>query len=144
MKTQPAWITWTRRALIALGSSALVYAALGIIASPDTRFAYFRFLALVLIGHELILMPLAIGIGVLIGRFTGVTVRPVIQAAIFATAVITVVSLPALTGRGRSPDLPSALSRDYLRGWLIFLALIWIAALAVIIARRIRHQPNRQ
>ena len=126
-----------RVVLIAAGGAALAYAISGIIMSQDTRLAYLRFLTLAPIGHELVLMPLAIVVGVLIGRFVATTVRPVVQAAIFVSATITALAIPGVLGYGRSADLPSALPRDYLRGLAIILALVWGTAAVVEILRRI-------
>jgi hypothetical protein len=124
-----------RLVLISAGGAALAYAVLGVVMSHDTRLAYLRFVTLAPVGHELVLMPLALALGVLIGRFIPTTARPVVQAAIFISAVITAVALPGALGYGRSADLPSALPRDYLSGLAIILALIWGAAAAIILVR---------
>jgi hypothetical protein len=116
--------------LIGGGSLALLYAVVGAIGSRDMRLDYLRFTVFVTAGHELLLIPLALGAGVLIGRYIPVTVRRFVQTAVILSVFVTVVALPALIGDGRSPDLPSALPRDYTRGWLILLALIWLGTLA--------------
>ena len=54
-----------------------------------------------------------------------------IQAALLLSAAV-VVARPGVLGYGRTPDLPSALTRDYTRGMLILLAAIWIAAAAIL------------
>lgn len=133
---------WIRVALIGAGSLALLYALQGAVSSRDMRFAYVRFLSVVLIGHELILLPLAIGVGVLIGRFAPVTIRAVVQATLFISAAIVVVGLPGVLGHDRTPDLPSALPRDYTRGMLILLAAIWISAAAALTLNAV-HRPFR-
>jgi hypothetical protein len=128
---------WIRLALIGIGSLALLYAVSGALSSRDMRFAYVRFLSLVPVGHELILVPLAIGVGILVARLVPATiravrVRAVIQAAMFLSATIVAVALPGVLGYGRTPDLPSALTRDYTRGLLILLAAVWIGAAATL------------
>lgn len=133
---------WIRVALVSAGCLALLYALSGAVQSRDTRFAYLRFLSLVPVGHELILVPLAIGVGVLIGRFVPVTIRAVVQAALFVSVAIFVVALPGVTGKGRTPDLPSALPRDYTRGMLILLAAVWIAAAAILTLKRVVKKPR--
>jgi hypothetical protein len=77
-------------------------------------------------------VPLAIGAGVLVARFAPVAIRSVIQAALFLSATLIVIALPGALGYGRTPDLPSALPRDYTRGLLILLAAVWIGAAAVL------------
>lgn len=130
------WLVWTRRSLVAVGCLCLAYALSGAIGSRDMRLPYVRFLVAVPIGHELILMPIALATGVLIGRFVPVAARPVIQAALFISAVITIVALPGVLGYGKTADLPSALPRDYPLGLIIVLALVWIVALALLLVKR--------
>jgi hypothetical protein len=142
MSAVPRWVTWTRRALIGAGVLALAYAASGILGSRDTRFAYGRFLVLVWVGHDLLVLPLALAVGVVIGQFVPVGARAIVQAAIFASAVLTVVALPAVLGYGRAPDLPSALPRNYGRGLLIVLGLIWLAAGAALTIQTIRRRRH--
>jgi hypothetical protein len=124
-----------RLVLIGAGLAALGHAASGIIDSRDTRLAYFRFLTFALTGHELVLMPIVLLTAVLIGWFVTARARPVIQAAIIASAALTVIALPGVLGYGRSADLPSALPRHYGYGLLIILLIIWSAAGLAIIAR---------
>lgn len=119
-----------RMVLIGGGALALLYAVAGAIGSRDLRFDYLRFMTVVAAGHELLLIPITLGIGVLIGRYVPVAIRRFVQAALILSAFVTVVALPALIGNGRSPDLPSALPRDYTRGWLTLIALIWLGTLA--------------
>lgn len=135
---------WIRWALAVAGSLALLYAVTGALASRDMRLAYLRFLFLVLVGHELVLVPLAVGVGVLMGRFVPSPARAVLQAGLFLSAAVVVVGLPGVLGLGRSPDLPSALPRDYARGMLVLLAVIWIGvgARLTVDAVRTRRSPR--
>ncbi|WP_020521641.1 hypothetical protein [Catelliglobosispora koreensis] len=134
MSTRTRLLRWL---LIAAGCAALLYSLAGVVQSHDTRLAYLRFLALALTGHELVLIPLILGCGVLLARLTTARTRPVIQAAAIATLAFILIALPAILGYGRSSDLPSALPRDYGMGLLIIIATIWAAAgLALILRRR--------
>lgn len=76
--------------------------------------------------------------------YTGSTmppnIRPVVQAALLASAAVVIIALPAVTGHGRSSELPSALPRDYPRGLLIILGCIWAAATAAMLFRAVRER----
>ncbi|GIH05223.1 hypothetical protein Rhe02_32900 [Rhizocola hellebori] len=139
MSRQPTWMTWTRRGLVALGLIALLYAGVGVLTEEDNLFNYIRFLILSLVGHELVLMPIFIGVGVLVVKLVPRTARPIVQAALLTTAAVVIIALPAVTGHGRSSDLPSALPRDYPRGLLIVVGCIWATAMAVLLIRAIRR-----
>ena len=135
MTRHPKWMIWTRRSLVALGLIALVYAGIGVLREEDNLFTYTRFLVLSLIGHELVLMSVFIGVGGLVARLVPPGARSIVQAALIASAAVMIVALPAVTGHGRSSDLPSALPRDYPRGLLIVLGCVWAAALAALLIR---------
>ncbi len=121
------------------GCLLMGYAVLGALADPDVNPpGHLAFLAAVLVGHDAVLMPLAIGVGVLLGRFAG-RVRTVLQAALFVSAVITFITLPLVLGPGRSADNPSALPKDYGRGLRLVLAAIWLGAAAALALRRFRR-----
>src|SRR6266511_2419060 len=91
-----------RRLLGGAGCLLMGYAVLGALADPDVNPpGHLAFLAAVLVGHDAVLMPLAIGVGVLLGRFAG-RVRTVLQAALFVSAVITFITLPLVLGPGRA------------------------------------------
>ena len=87
-----------------------------------------EFLAVVLIGHDLILLPLAALVGFLIARYALSTAKPWLQAGLVVTAVTTFVAIPLLVGAGRIPDNPSRLQVDYVRGYGIVFAVICLTA----------------
>ncbi|HCT79726.1 MAG TPA: hypothetical protein DGT23_24810 [Micromonosporaceae bacterium] len=60
----------------------------------------------------------------------------------FISTTVVVVALPAVLGYGRTGDLPSALPRDYGRGLLFVLGLIWLTAAAVLIVQAVRHRAR--
>ncbi|MFC7759887.1 hypothetical protein ACFQY4_19090 [Catellatospora bangladeshensis] len=52
------------------------------------------------------------------------------------------VALPLLLGYGRRPDDPSALPRDYHRGYLVCLAAVWLVTAAVLAVRARRRTAS--
>ena len=92
------------------------------------------FLAGVLLAHDVVLLPAAIGVGVLIGRRLPAGGRVPARAAAFITATLLVVAVPLALGLGRRPDTPSALPLDYGRGLAITALVVWAATLAATLA----------
>jgi hypothetical protein len=133
-----------RRALVLLGVVVMGYAVVGGLTDPDVRpIKQAGFFIAVLVAHDGILLPIAIGVGALTTRFTPERFRGILRAALFASAVVTAVALPLVLGRGRRPDIPSALPLNYPRGLLIVLGVIWIVAATAIAWRegRRRRRP---
>ncbi|MEU8077854.1 hypothetical protein AB0B31_20650 [Catellatospora citrea] len=134
---------WLRRALVAVGVLAAAYGVVGVLTDPSVSLPnYFRYTLTVLFGHDLLVLPLAIVIGFVLTRWLPGWARPVVQGALFVTAVLTVVALPLVLGHGRRPDDPSALPRDYHRGFLLCLAAIWLVTAVLLGLRAIRRGPS--
>lgn len=127
----------------ALGLSAMAYALLGAVTDPDvTPLRHTGFLVTVLVLHDGALLPAVIAVGALVHRAVAPPYRAVVQAALIASAAVTLVALPLVLGYGRIADNPSALPGDYGRGVLAVLAVVWLAA-AVALLTRARHHPGR-
>ncbi len=124
-----------RASFITLGLLAVAYAVVTAVASPDFKpIGQLVFLAAVLIAHDGILLPVAIGVGLLAARFiANRRARSIVYLALFASVVVTLFALPFLLGRGRRADIPSALPRDYPAGWLICLGIIWAVAVLALL-----------
>ena len=141
------WLRWSRRSLIVGGGLVMAYAVIGALGDPDMRPAgVLLFLAGVLVAHDAILLPAAIGLGALIGRLVPLGARAPVRAAGFVTLTLLVVASPLVLGLGRRPYDPSALPLPYGRGLLILLGIIWAAAITVTVAgaisrRRAAIQP---
>jgi hypothetical protein len=136
-------VRWSRRALVALGGLVTAYALVGALTDPDVRpLAQLLFLAGVLVAHDAVLLPAAIGVGVLIGRYLPARTRTAVRVAGFVTVTLLVVATPLALGFGRSGDVPSALPLHYGRGLAVTVLLVWLATLtAVLVRRRRRHRP---
>jgi hypothetical protein len=90
---------WWRRGLIAVGGAVMAFAVVGALTDPDTRpVGHLLFLVGVLVTHDAVVLPLAIGVGVLIGRYVPKRVRVPVRVAAFVTAALLVVAVPLLLG----------------------------------------------
>jgi hypothetical protein len=120
-----------RAILGALGLAGLGYGLYGLTNTDGLNVpGVIEFLAAVLIGHDLILLPVAALVGFLIARYAPTAARRWLQAGLLVTAVITFVAIPLLVGAGRIPDNPSRLPLDYVRGYWLVIVVIWFTASA--------------
>jgi len=124
-------MTWIRRGLVALGMVVLAYAVVNALRAPVELPHVIRYLLVVWLGHDLVVMPAAVAFSALTVWLVPRAVRPYAQAALYLTLVVTVVALPMLLGFGRPGDNPSALPRDYTGGYLLVLAAVWAGTAAV-------------
>ncbi|GAA1408770.1 hypothetical protein ACFQZ4_46360 [Catellatospora coxensis] len=133
--------TWLQRLLVAGGVLAAGYGVAGLVTDPSVaKQPYLRYTLTVLLGHDLLVMPLAILIGLLATRWLPQWARPAVQGALLVTATLTAVALPLVLGYGRRPDDPSALPRDYHRGYLIAVAAIWLTTATLLALRAARSR----
>jgi hypothetical protein len=127
-------VRWTRRALVTVGALVTAYALIGALTDPDVQpLAQLLFLAGVLVAHDAVLLPVAIGAGVLIGRYLPAGAATAVRVAGFVTLSLLVVAVPLALGFGRIPDVPSALPLHYGRGLAVIILLIWIAMLTAVL-----------
>lgn len=135
--------TWIRRLLVTAGTLAAAYGIVGVLTDPSVSLPnYARYTITVLFGHDLLVLPLAIAVGAILTRWLPGWARPVVQGALFVTAALTIVALPLVLGFGRIADNPSALPRDYPRGYAGCLAVIWLVAAAVLAVRGLRRHRS--
>jgi len=134
---------WVRRLLVAAGVAMIAFALFGGGASSLLMSPYLRFVVVVTLVVLVLLLPVAMAAGWLIGKLVPVVARPVVQGAFIATALIVGIALPSVLGRGRESVLPSALPRNYASGLWGVLAVVWGGALALIVLRIARRRSNR-
>jgi hypothetical protein len=132
-----------RWVLGALGLAAAGYGVYGWLGDDGSRpIGQFTFLAVVLVGHDFLVLPVAIGASVLLTRLLPGWALVPAQIALFVSAAVAVVALPFVLGVGRIADNPSAFPRHYGWGVLVIVGLVWTVAAvsAVVLRARERHQ----
>lgn len=128
---EPRWSRWCRRLLVVGGILVIGYAVTGALADPDSRLGgQVLFLAGVLVAHDAVLMPLAIGVGALVGRLVPVAARTAVRVAAFVSLCAALVAMPVVLGVGRPADDRSALPLPYGRNLTLVLLVVWTVALA--------------
>lgn len=129
-------MAWIRRVLVAGGVALVAYAAISVLRAASVgTVPYLRFVVVSALFADVLVMPVALVAGALTARLLPAWVRLPVQAALYISAAVVVVSMPLLLGYGRSPLLPSALPRDYLSGVLVVLAAVWAAAVVAALTR---------
>lgn len=101
------------------------------------------FVAILIIGHDLVLAPVAVAVGWVLGRWAPAVLRAPLQVGLFGTAVLVLAATPYLSGRGRSADNPSALPFDYSARVLVLLAVFWAGLLGWLLIRLLRSRAGR-
>ena len=142
----PRWMVWTRRIMVAAGSAAVANAAIGLpsnLTNTQDQRHYLQFIVKAFLLTLIVLLPAVLAAGRLLRRHVPARFRPVLQGALFVTLMLVIVALPALTGKVRAPDLPSALPRNYVHGLAIALGAVWSAALLLVAAQTARRGKEK-
>lgn len=105
-----------------------------------------KWVAATLIVHDAVWLTLVAGVGVAGGiAFRRRRVPIVVAWAAATSAVLVAIGWPFVRGYGRRPDVPSALQRNYARGLLVYIAIVWLIAIAAGgIARRRRTASKEE
>ncbi|MEX0755541.1 MAG: hypothetical protein WD556_10585 [Actinomycetota bacterium] len=96
--------------------------------------------AVLLLGHDLVVVPLVAFAGVVLLRRVPVGARGPVTGAMIATGVLALVSFPLLGGFGGIASNPSLLPRNYVAGTAIALVTIWAVTAAVLLRARATGQ----
>ena len=92
------------------------------------------------LGHDLVLAPLVLVLGAVIGRVLPASVRDPVRWAAATSAVLALIAIPFLGGRGRNASVPSLLNRNYGAGLLGAIAVVWALAALWGIVRMVRRR----
>ena len=122
----------------AAGWAVIAYGLRGIFQhSLDTRPAQLaRFVVGGALLHDLLVAPLVILAGVAVARAAHGRARPVVQAALVVSAIVTLFSYPVVRAYGLATNNPTSLPHNYARNLLVVLAAVWVAAAGAIAVRR--------
>lgn len=100
--------------------------AVGVAAAVDTSkpLVLARWMVGLTVAHDLVLAPLVLLAGV------GTRRRPWLAGGLLVSGVVALVAFPVVRGYGRLPGNPSLLPRDYTRGLLLTLGVVWLGTAA--------------
>jgi hypothetical protein len=109
--------------------------------SATKPFELAKWLAGLLLAHDLVFAPLVYGVGWVTTRRRGL--GPV-QVALAVTVVVGIIAWPLAQGWGRRSDNPTLLPIDYTRNLVVTLAVVWMLCLATVVVRASRHRAPRE
>jgi hypothetical protein len=127
-----------RAALVALGLAGIGYGALGL-ATESRPVSVGLFAVVAILGHDLLLAPLALLVAVLARRLVPADLYPVVRGGLIVTGAVLLAFLPTVLGFGHRTTNPSALPLDYPLGLAVTLAAVWLVTAALAVLRR-RHR----
>jgi hypothetical protein len=134
----------TRVALVGVGCTMMLFGAVSAVTNHGFHaFRQITFLAVALVAHDGFLLPVFLLAGFLVHRLLPRRHRAIVQAALIATAAVTLVALPAVLGYGRIADNASVLPRNYIGGYWLVIGAIWLVAAVVLgLTTRRRRDPR--
>jgi hypothetical protein len=91
-------------------------------------------LVLGVLAHDLILVPIVAAAGWVLARAVPRAVRGVVRGGLLVAAVVTLVALPVLSGKGDPRNL-SLTPQNYLRNWLLVLGGITVVTTVLAVAQ---------
>lgn len=114
---------------LAVGGPFVVYGFASVFGRADATSPadLARWLAAILLTHDLLVVPLVGTVGLLLARIVPGVARGPIQIGLFASAVVVVVAYPAIRGFGRLPNNPTVQPLDYANATLTVLVVVWSA-----------------
>ena len=80
---------------------------------------------------DLLLVPLAIATGWLLGRWS---IGPIVRTTLLYVGITTLIAVPLLLRQGKGAN-PTVLPRDYLRDWLMLEATIVLVGVVALVLR---------
>jgi hypothetical protein len=113
---------------LALGVPVIGYGLRGaIVDAADTHPAELaRWVIGTALVHDLLAVPVAIGVALVARRLTPPRAWPPLRAGLAATAVLGLVGWPFVRGYGDDPTNPTVLPRDYGAGLAAAIGVVWL------------------
>jgi hypothetical protein len=132
-----------RAALVALGLAGIGYGAVGL-ATQSRPVSVGLFAVVAILGHDLLLAPLALLVAVLTRRLVPADLYPVVRGGLIVTGGVVLAFLPIVLGFGYRTPNPSALPLNYPLGLAVTLAAVWLVTAALAVLRRRRRAGSRR
>ncbi len=135
----------TARLLLALpGVAAIVWGVLLLLDRPDGLVSVLVWAAGAVLVHDLVLAPLTVVVGVLLGRLLPPATRTPSVLLLAGWALVTVAVANVLSGQGGKPDNPTLLTGDYGLAWGVATLVVALAvgALVVVGVRQERRRTS--
>lgn len=135
---------WGRLALAGVGALAILYGGLLVLEQvlrdnpgPVGFLTWWAGGPLVV---DLLAVPIVVVTAIGLGRVLPEAWRRAVESAALVNLLLVLVAAPFLLGLGRRADNPSLLDRNYLLGFGVLVALVWLVALVPPTIRALRRR----
>lgn len=95
------------------------------------------------LAHDLVIAPLVIVAGLVVRALVPSAYRPAVRGGLIVSAVLTLIALPLLLGKGKEADNPSHVPLPYGRNLLLILGVVWGVVALLCVTRALRSHPRR-
>ncbi len=131
------------RLLLALpGVAAIVWGVLLLLDRPDGLVSVLVWAGGAVLVHDLVLAPLTVVVGVLLGRLLPPATRTPSLLLLAGWALVTVAVANVLSGQGGKPDNPTLLTGDYGLAWGVATLVVALAVGARVVVG-VRQERRR-
>lgn len=133
-----------RRLLYGAGAILVVWGLYGLFTAirHPQPLPWLKYFVGVVAVHDLLLTPVVIILGVLLARLVTARLRGYVISGLFISAVLLLIGLPLVTGKGLRSDNPSIHPLDYTRGLIITLAVVWVGVALFAVVRERRAEAD--
>lgn len=127
-------------ASMAVGATVTAYASIQFwsASSDRARSSTARYLLGAGLAHDLIWAPAVVVMAAATSFLVPAPARRPVRIGLAFSALLVLVSWPAVRGYGRRSNNPSLLPLDYTRNLLLLLGLVWLTVLVAVTGRRRR------
>ena len=133
-----------RRVIGGIGVAAIAFGGLQVLLNLEAAspFGLAAFLVAVVILDDLVLMPLALAAGWLVGRAVPPSARSSVRVALIVFAGLLLVGLPFALSPSRDGESGTLLTEPYVRNLAVLAAIIATGLALDLVRRRVRRAPE--
>ena len=140
----PPMSTW-RWPLYAAGAAMIGFGVWGQLFGADTNpRRYGELLLVAALGHDLVLAPIVLVLGVVARKVLHRLVHATLQAAAIVAFVLLLIALPGIGRFGAKADNSSILPLNYTNGLMVILGIIAAGAVLSVLGRVVRVVRQRR
>ncbi len=126
----------------AAGTAMIGYGTWGQLFGEDTKPKRFgQLLVAAALGHDLVIAPLVLLLGIVARRVLHRRVRGTLQGAALVGFVLVLLAIPGIGRYGEKADNSSILPRDYTTGLMLALAVVGGVTLVMVATKLVRRRP---
>jgi hypothetical protein len=128
----------------AFGGALIAFGIGGLVNEPDLDLVdWATWFGGAAVFHDAVIAPCVLLAGAAMTRLPASSYRVYAQRTLMVSAMVTLVALPFVLGKGRRADNPSILPLPYVRNLLLVLAAIYLIAACITVWRHRIHATSR-